>query len=108
MDDDEGVASRSTNLRGSVGWHRLARFGAYLCALAQEVCSRYDSAENASSGCAAPVESKATQPGPPCARDQDISFVYTILAIRFTLPRSATASPSLKSPISKTLLRSSE
>ena len=53
----------------SSGWHRLARCGAYLCALAQEVRSRYDSPEQTSSGSAAPVESKATQPGPPRVGD---------------------------------------
>ena len=52
------------------GWHRLARSGAYLCALAQEV--RYDATLNhrTSSGSATPVGSKqptgATLPGFLC------------------------------------------
>ena len=50
------------------GWHRLARFGAYLCALAREVRSRYDPPEQASSGDRHPGKSKATQPGPPCVK----------------------------------------
>ena len=40
----------------SAGWHRLTRFGVYLCALAQEVRSRYDPPEQASSGVALPQE----------------------------------------------------
>ena len=61
-----GGSSFPITMKWTAGWHRLARFGAYLCALAQEVRSRYDPPEHISSGCAAPVESKATQPGPPC------------------------------------------
>ena len=59
-----GTHSGKASIPDLAGWHRLARFGAYLCALAQEVTGRI-SRGRTSSGCAAPVGSKATQPGPP-------------------------------------------
>ncbi len=37
------------------GWHRLARFGAYRCALAQELCRDTPHATRTSFGCASPV-----------------------------------------------------
>ena len=63
-----GGDSRCENLLRLRGWHRLARFGAYRCALAQEVHGEETLGARTSSGCAAPVESKATQPGPPCGQ----------------------------------------
>ncbi len=45
------------------GRYMWARIGANMCAVAHEVRSRYDPPEQASSGCAARVESKANQPG---------------------------------------------
>ena len=53
------------------GWHRLARSGAYLCALAQEV--RYDVTLNhrTSSGSATPVGSKQPTGATLPIRDED-------------------------------------
>ncbi len=42
-------------MRMFAGWHRLARFGAYRCALAQEVCRDKPLVAETSFGYAAPV-----------------------------------------------------
>ena len=57
--------------RRADGFHELDSIVAFAdvgvwVTLEQEVQSRHDRPEQTSSGCVAPVESKATQPGPPC------------------------------------------
>ena len=71
------------DLSSHPGWHRLARFGAYRCALAQEVFAREHVPARTSSGSAAPVAQSGNR-GHPAIDSSPFSHCQSCADDRFS------------------------